>query len=670
MPVERIEIEKVAKVYSGSAFKHSGGAEAPFDYAGCPWVLVEDLRSERIERTARMLSLEEMKKVRVSPPQTVLFSCTGTIGKVGITGTRMAPSNNLFAVEFDEKRVFPLYGMYCLSAMRHEFTALAKGAVYDSLRLKDFREFAIPVPSISEQIRIADKLSKIQKSIDLQQELISGIYDAAAAEFNVAFKEEIDDVIQKGKSRALSVYADIALNGAAKSKQPGEWNSRYVSTALLADWEIAYDQIPFFEVDSNTAAKFQLHSGDIVMNRINQHDRLGRCGIIVAEPSAFTVFGQNTLRIRAKSEIMEPLFIFAWLKHPFIKQYIQHNAKSSTSFQSSLSKQTIFELPVPRADLQTQRAFAAQFRKHLAYVAQANTIVKKLQELQQVWFNRILAYRQSAQVLQPASQADRYQDKQYWISPAGVCYFYDIYLECIQIPLRESINLKVQDLPGNVDFHFVESTRKMADAHYGALHHVRLHKLNAHTMRRDWMHPEAYRPEDTESTRQQQLEDSGLLSDQQDFGYIRISEEVTVNHTTSVASLLEHTMPLGEKPYTRLARMPLAVRQLINRLSAFQQSVYEEFLLAMQPLAGHMVQKQMRLRADKNSFRGCGIQDVLATIHLLERFGLLERKHGLQLDYFNDNPLGKIRNPIQDHQNRTILIDTWTWLLPEGGTSL
>jgi|GEM_PF-3701614 len=670
MPVELIEIEKVAKIYSGSAFKRAGDTGASPEHAGCPYVLVEDLCGEQIERTARTLSLDEMKGVRVAPPQTVLFSCTATIGKVGITGTHMAPSNNLFAVEFDTKRVFPLYGMYCLSAMRHEFSALAKGAVYDSLRLKDFRKFAIPVPNISEQIHIAEKLSMIQKSIGLQQELIAGMCDAAAVEFNAIFEEEIDAVTRRGESRTLDTYTEITLNGAAKSKHPGELNSRYVSTTLLADWEIAYDQIPAFEVDSHTAARFQLHSGDIVMNRINQHDRLGRCGVIVEEPPELAVFGQNTLRIRVKSDFMEPLFLFAWLKHPFIKQYIQHNAKSSTSFQSSLSKQTLVALPVPSADIQTQRAFAAQFKKYLAYVMHANTIINKMQELQQVWYNRILAFCQSTQVSQFSSQTNRYQDRQYWISPTGTCYFYDIYLECIQVPLNESRALKVHDLPGNVDFHFVESTRKMADTGYGSLHHVRLHKLNANTVRRDWMHPEVYRPEDAASIRQQQLEDNGLISDQQDFGYIRISEEIAVSRNDSIASLLEFTAPLDAKPYTRLVRMPFAVRQLINQLSPFQQGIYEEFLLAMQPLAGHMVQKQMRLRTDGGSFPGCGIQDVLATVQLLERFGLLERKHGLQLDYFNEDSQEKTRNPIQDHQGRAVLIDTWTWLLPEGGTSL
>ena len=670
MPVELIELEKVAEIYSGSALKRSSGTNMPLDNKGCPWVLVEDLRSEQIERTARTLSSEEMKAVRVAPPQTVLFSGTGTIGKVGITGVSMAPSNNLFAVEFDTKRVLPLYGMYCLSAMRHEFAALAKGAVYDSLRLADFRKFAIPVPDISEQMLIAEKLSMIQKSMGLQQELISHVYDAVSAEFNVIFEKEIDAVIQRSEFQTLGVHTEISLNGSPKSKPPGEMNSRYVSTALLADWEISYDQIPIFEVNANAATRSELHSGDIVMNRINQYDRVGRCGIIVDEPSELTVFGQNTLRIRANPEVLEPLFLFAWLKHPFIKQYIQRNAKSSTSFQSSLSKQTLFELPIPRTNIQDQRVFSKQFKTYLAYVVQANTIVKKLQELQQVWCNRILALHQNAQGSQRFSQTEHYQDKQYWGSPTGGHYFYDIYLECIQLPLHESRELKLHQLPSNVDFQFVETARKLSDASYGALHHVRLHKLNDNTVRRDWMYPKAYQPEDAESVLQQQLEDNGLLSDQQDFGYIRISEEIIVNRNDSIASLLEFAVPYDAEPYTRLTRMPIAVRRFVEQLSAFQQVIYEEFLLAMQPLAGHMVQKQIRLRMGESQFPSCGIQDVLATVHLLERFGLLERKHGLQLDYFNEDSQEKKRSPIQDHQGRTVLVDTWTWLLPVGGTSL
>ena len=667
MAVKLIALQELAKIYSGSTLKASSNVDISLETKGCPWVLVEDLCNEPIEQTSRMLSWKEMQAVRVAPSQTVLFSSTGTIGKVGMTSVPMAPSNNIIAVEFNTDVVFPLYGMYCLAAMRSDFIPLAKGAVYDSLRLTDFKKFLIPVPPLTEQKLIAEKLLAIQKAIYLQQGLISDMQASISAKFSVLFEKEINSVVVGEKSSSLDQCAEILFNGAAK--QTGGVQARYVSTAILTDWEIPYEQIPTSEVAAATMTRFQLRAGDIVMNRINQFDRLGRCGIICAEPEVTTVFGQNTLRIRAHLQIVEPLFLFAWFKHAYIKQYIQSRAKSSTSFQSSLSKQVLSNLPVPIADLTLQQAFSKQFEKYMSYVSQANLMVAKLQALQQIWYNKILILRQSAQSVEPAKQTD-YQYKQYWIAPTGTECFYDTFLECIQIPRKESHLLQFSQLPVNVDLQFVDEIRDAFNTNYGALSHIRLHKLDAQTVRRDWMQPEAYDSQDVDSSIQQQLEETGLFSDQQDFGFIRHSEELIVDGDESVASLLLTESPVKAAHYTRFPQLPMQAQQFIKRLSTFQQAIYEEFLLAMQPLACHMVQKQLRFRMNSNCFPSCGIQDVIATVQMLEHFGLLERKQGIQLDYFTGDAQDRKREPIQDYQGHAILVDTWTWLLPEGGSSL
>ncbi len=526
MTVKLMPLETVANIYSGSSLKNR---QDVFGEEGCPWVKVEDLKNGELETASRRLSPDGVKQVRVSPVQTVFFSSTGTIGKVGITKVPMAPSNNIIAVEFDREQVEPLYGMYCLLAMGEELRAEAGGAVYASLRLSVFRKFRIPVPSPEVQKRIAAKLAALHKSRLGQEALIEHVKQAVPVLFDSYFSEHIEGVIRKQRYLKLGECADILLNGAAKKKEGRP--VRYVATSRLDDWEISENKIPSEEAEPDKADRYRLHAGDIVMNRINSAERLGKCGIIFAEPEEMTVFGQNTLRIRAASHVCSPLFLFAWLTHSYAKQYIRENAKNSTSFQSSLNKQVLMELPVPLADLPRQEKYSEELEHYFAYIRTAEEILETLKGLQQVWYDKIRFLLQRAREGQ--ADLDRvgdYQEGRYWTAPTGTICFYDSFLECIQVPPGEAGQIRLARLPLGVEIQFLDGVRRAEQEDYGCLEHKRLKRVSGDTLQVITMEPVAYRsgktPEREETDRQ--LEENGIFSEQQDFGYIRCFREVTL----------------------------------------------------------------------------------------------------------------------------------------------
>lgn len=347
MKVRLFALEKIAKIYSGVNVRKEEISEKEEGY---PWVRVEDLRNREICGTSRRLTDEGAKRAKISPPGTVFFSRTGTIGKVGICKTAMAPSNNIIAVEFDANQIEPLYGMYCLLAFRTEFIAEARGAVYDSLNLSAFRKFVIPVPDLDVQRGLAQKLELVRKSEEQAEEMIRQAKASVHELFEQYFHEEVRQI--SGSSQVcLGMRAEIMLSIVGKKEEEQGETFSYIATGELNDWEISCSDAETKVLNPSLAGKCSLDSGDIVMNRINQADRLGRCGLVprLEEPA---VFGLNTVRIRARKNELEPLYLFIWLTHPYTRHYIRANAKNSTSFQSSLSKQVITELPLPEAGLE------------------------------------------------------------------------------------------------------------------------------------------------------------------------------------------------------------------------------------------------------------------------------------------------------------------------------
>ncbi len=656
-----MRLDETAKIYSGVNVKSEGHS---FGDGGCPWVMVEDLNNASVAQTSRFLTAEGMAHARIVPPGTVLFSSAGTVGKVGIAEVPMAPSNNIIAAEFREELVFPPYGMHCLAAMRPEFEAESRGAVYNSLRLGTFREFQIPVPSMEWQKNAAEELEKLRQGIEWQQNAIETVKKTAKLVFEERFADAVRGVIYQNQGTVLQKCAEIQLNGAAKKNERGGIKASYAATPQLEDWEIQWDGAAVVETEPSSAERCRLLAGDIVMNRINQLDRLGRCGLVADPPEENAVFGLNTLRIRADSDKIHPFFLFVWMTHPFVKQYIRSNAKSSTSFQSSLSKQTLMQLPLPIVEIQAQRDFAKDYGDCLEFVRNGRKILKKLRELQQIWYDKIRRMRLSSP-LGSADKGTRYREKWFWTAPSGTDCFYDASLECIQVPVRESGQIKLFQLPADVDIQFVSAVRGSGDPAYGALDHFRLHRTGSGVWKLIHMQPVAYRPEGQppDSEEAALLESSGLLSEKQDFGYIRREETLQADGGESAVRLIEKYTAQTQKGYSRYARLPARARTFVESLSPLQQAVYEEFLLAMQPLACHMVRRQILMRMGKET-ASAGIQDVIATVRLLENTGLLERRQGFYLNYYDDYKQGEERRLIMDYRGQPIPVDTWSWAEP------
>ncbi|WP_125141111.1 restriction endonuclease subunit S [Clostridium transplantifaecale] len=659
--VKLFKLEQVAKIYSGT---NSKNGKTVFGEGGCPWVRVEDLNGTYVQTTTRSLTREGMEAMRISPPQTVFFSGTGTIGKVGISDKPMAPSNNIIAVEFDTQKVLPLYGMYCLAAMQNEFKAESRGSVYDSLRLTVFRKFKIPVPDMRFQKMVAGKLEALHQSETQQKCLEEALKGAVCSIFDKYFHEEVNRVVYDNKFTYLKDCTEILLNGASKRMQTGDVGETvcYIATAQLDNWEIQYNQAPHEKVELEQVGRSTLHTGDIVMNRINSVERLGRCGIVASEPEQISVFGQNTVRIRADEERIDPFFLFTWMIHPYVKQYVQQNSKNSTSFQSSLNKRVLTELPVPEVNLTRQREFAEELRGYFVYIKTARQINETLKELRQIWYDKIRFLLQTGmEESEFLNNSSQYEKENYWITPSGVECFYDSELRCIQVPGGEKRTLSLSQLPMEVEIQFLEDVRNASDPAYGSLDHIRLNRIGIDSVQVIRMKPVDYgsgRDESGDNV-EQQLEKDGILSDQQDFGYIRERREVPFYSAEMVEQFMKRQPQQHETVYSRFLKLPAAARAYISRLSAFQQVVYEEFLLAIQPLAAHVVSKQVTFRAGKHRFAGYGIQDVIAAIQLLENAGLLEKRQGLYLDYYEDYKQGEERRIILDHRMRPIAMDTW-----------
>lgn len=179
---ERRRLGEICKVVTGN----TPSKNIPEYYGNdLPWVKPDELGKEMyVTDTSERLSVLGANQARVLPNGTVMVSCIGNLGKVGIAGCELAtnqqinslvPGNNVYS-EF-------LYFWCC--TIRSTLEKLAASTTLKIVNKSSFAAITIPVPDLRTQQQIAHELKdkinyaeKLKLAIEKQLEAINAFPQA------------------------------------------------------------------------------------------------------------------------------------------------------------------------------------------------------------------------------------------------------------------------------------------------------------------------------------------------------------------------------------------------------------------------------------------------------------------------------------------------------------
>jgi len=177
------------------------------DYYGkdVPWVKPSDLNKvEDIVSTEEYLSAEGAKQARILPPQSVLVSCIGNLGKVGVAGRALATNQQINAIIFNES-IYPRYGYYACRRLQKTLEHFAPATTLPIVTKSRFSELKIPVPPLPLQKKIALVLSKTEFALKNRRETLR-----LADEFlKSAFLEMFGDLLKNSKKWKYAKMNDV-----------------------------------------------------------------------------------------------------------------------------------------------------------------------------------------------------------------------------------------------------------------------------------------------------------------------------------------------------------------------------------------------------------------------------------------------------------------------------
>lgn len=324
-----------------------------------PWITGADIIGPTVDQARSFISEEAIRDsaTNLVPAGTVLLVTRTSVGKVAIAGMPLCFSQDITALTPDPRKVDIGYLVHFLRTKRPHLERAARGATIKGVTREVVADIPVTLPALPEQRRIAGVLDQAEALRAKRRTALAELDTLAQTIFLDIFGEPATNP----KGWPTKVLGDLVSAG----PQNGLYKpaSDYGLGTPILRIDAFYDGIVTdlaslkrVRISDEERTLFGLHPGEIVINRVNSREYLGKSAVIPAlnEP---TVFESNMMRFDVHRNILKPAFLIQYLQTSFIRSRILQSAKDAIN-QSSINQQDVKAFPVFVPSMAAQELFA------------------------------------------------------------------------------------------------------------------------------------------------------------------------------------------------------------------------------------------------------------------------------------------------------------------------
>jgi type I restriction enzyme, S subunit len=235
--------------------------------------------------------------------------------------------------------------------------SLATGANLPRLSPAALSEFLVPVPSLSEQRRIAAILDQAEALRAQRNEAIAKLHTLSQSIFLDMFGDPVSN--PKG-------WSDPKLGGVLAEQQYGPrfYNESYVPegirivriTDLSDKGELDFDSMPRLAVSDEDRERYCLRAGDVIFARTGA--TVGKVALI-QEGDPQSIAGAYFISMRFKN-VVDPAYVLAVLTMPSIREIVARRSRQAA--QQNFSGPALRQLPMPLPPAIQQKEFVRRIK--------------------------------------------------------------------------------------------------------------------------------------------------------------------------------------------------------------------------------------------------------------------------------------------------------------------
>jgi type I restriction enzyme S subunit len=392
----------VLRMTNGSSLKQE---EEPFE-GSLPISRIETIWNETID-------LDRVKYVDASEDDIekyglqkgdVLFSHINSDKHLGKTAVFNLDQTIIHGINLLLLRAMPQFDGDLLNyILRHyrfsgKFIEVAQRSVnQSSINQKKLKSFLVPLAPLAEQQRIVAKLDELFGHLDILKTRINNIPQILKkfrqAVLTQAVTGKLTENWRVGKE--LDEWKEDILgnliigtpkNGAYYHRSLYGSGTRIIRIDCFYDGALKnWDVVQYVEIPESDKAIYGLAINDILINRVNSIQYLGKCMLVDSLPED-CIYESNMMRITCDTEIITPKYLKTYLISYNGLEELRKNAKHSVN-QASINQQdvksVIVNFPPKEEQFEIVKRVEHLFEKAGAIEAQYQTLKTKIESLPQ-----------------------------------------------------------------------------------------------------------------------------------------------------------------------------------------------------------------------------------------------------------------------------------------------
>ena len=365
---EMVRLGDVGMIITGNTPKTSD--KENYSSKDIPFIKPSDISETEItpiKFSEYFISEQARNKARILPTNSILVTCIGIIGKIGISKTECAFNQQINAIIPDLSKCIPEYLAYAIYSRKEILQNMANAPVVPILNKSQFSNIEIPLPPLPEQRRIAAVLDKVSELIALRKRQLDLLDEMVKARFVEMFGDPVRN--EKGWDQLPLIQACKAIfGGGTPSKSHPEYYNGNTPWVTPKDMKrtLITDSIDHITDDAIKNSTTNLVPQNSVLMVI-------RSGILKHTlPVAINIIPvtiNQDMKAFITDELISPIFLMYYFKS--IESDVLSGVRGVTAdnidfktFQRSL-------IPIPPIELQNQFAdFVQQVEKSKATVQQ------------------------------------------------------------------------------------------------------------------------------------------------------------------------------------------------------------------------------------------------------------------------------------------------------------
>ena len=221
--------------------------------------------------------------------------------------------------------------------------------------MKALMSMSVSIPPLDEQRRIAGVLNRAAHIERLRVRAADRIREFIPALFIKMFGDPITNTL----GWEVGALGDVCISAQYGTSKKASDHAGGIPVLRMGN--VTYDgyldceDMKYAELANSEFEKYALRAGDILFNRTNSKDLVGKTGIwdgrFEAVPASYFI------RLRVKETVVAPVYVWALMNSSAMKRWLFNTARGAIG-QANINAKEVKSLPLPVPPIALQRGYA------------------------------------------------------------------------------------------------------------------------------------------------------------------------------------------------------------------------------------------------------------------------------------------------------------------------